>query len=175
MTHVERGLYRALKSSAGEQFFWSGSKHAAPRPFTLWLEPIITVAALGRLHWDHYWPIDLIGTQSSDWAFDLVAYRRGSMNEYIAGEVKKSEIELERLIDLMKRLGRSPDAPVPKAGRERNAYKKVEALRSRKSPIFWAVGPAGYNHVFSVAYGADSIVELIPAGVEELKFKTNTA
>jgi hypothetical protein len=43
--HQGRGLYRAPKSMASEQFFWSGKKSALPRPVTLWVEPIITVAA----------------------------------------------------------------------------------------------------------------------------------
>jgi hypothetical protein len=40
------GLYRAPRSLAGEQFFWSGNKSVSPRPLTLWIEPIITVAVL---------------------------------------------------------------------------------------------------------------------------------
>jgi hypothetical protein len=75
--HIGRGLYRASLSAASEQFFWEGPKSLTPRPFTLWLEPIITVAGLARLHFDHGWPAHLIGTQSSDWAFDLVAYCDG--------------------------------------------------------------------------------------------------
>src|SRR5690349_9926108 len=50
--HVGRGLYRAPKSLASEQFFWSGRKNTHPRLVTLWIEPIITVAVLSRLHFD---------------------------------------------------------------------------------------------------------------------------
>ncbi|MEH6792468.1 hypothetical protein [Parasphingorhabdus sp.] len=67
--HQGRGLYRAPNSAASEQFFWSGSRKAQPRSFTVWLEPVITVAGLARLNFDYGWPTCLIGTQSPDWAF----------------------------------------------------------------------------------------------------------
>jgi hypothetical protein len=150
---VGRGLYRAICSAAGEQFFWEGPKRLEPRSFTLWLEPIITVAALARLHFDFGWPVDLIGTQSIDGAFDIVAFspfRRA--NEHIAGEVKKSEAEVEMLLLLMQEFGREPLIVAPTFGRQRNAYKKMAALRARNPPLFWAVGPAGYSRVFKLHY-----------------------
>ena len=72
--HEGRGLYRAPRSTAREQFFWPGVKKKTPRPITLWVEPIITVAVLARLHFDLGWPKELIGTQSKDWAFDVTTY-----------------------------------------------------------------------------------------------------
>jgi hypothetical protein len=55
--HEGRGLYRAPRSCAREQFFWSGAKKKSPRPIALWVEPIITVAVLARLHFDLGWPM----------------------------------------------------------------------------------------------------------------------
>nr|WP_166176030.1 hypothetical protein [Altererythrobacter segetis] len=146
------GCYRAHRGAALEQFFWDGPKVPVPRSYTLWLEPLISFAALARLHLDFGWPADLIGTQSDDWAFDVVCFRPGSEIEHVAGEVKKSASEIDALINLMVHFGQDPDAPPPPSGRERNAYKKVMALRERRAPVFWALGPAGYGNVFRVGY-----------------------
>jgi hypothetical protein len=172
--HQGSGLYRAAKSAASEQFFWEGPKGANPRTFSLWLEPIITVAALGRLHVDCGWPKDLLGTQSSDWAFDVVAFLPEQPNLFIAGEVKKTTNEVVRLLQLMEEFGLDPELEQPPSGKERNAYKKVTALRSQKPPVFWAVGPANYSRVYSVDYTLEGIVRLVPKG-EELLFYPNLA
>lgn len=171
--HQGRGLYRAPKSAASEQFFWSGPKRSNPRTFTLWLEPIITVAALARLHWDHHWPLDLIGTQSSDWAFDLVAFQAGNETEEIAGEVKKTVSELDTLVREMCQFGENPDSPAPSAGVSLNAFRKVAALRTRRAPIFWAVGPGGYSSVFRVEYSPGGHVLLDPVSHDALAFENS--
>lgn len=155
--HLGRGMYRASLSAASEQFFWEGSKAADPRPFWLWLEPVITVGGLGRLHFDHGWPSHLIGTQSTDWAFDIVARLPNGRATHIAGEVKKSEREIDDLVGMMVDYGRDPPAPLPAAGKRRNAFKKVAALRRGRAPIFWALGPAGRSDVFRVSYKGDIV------------------
>lgn len=170
LSHQGRGLYRASRNAASEQFFWTGAKQPTPRSFTLWIEPVITVGALARLHWDYGWPKELIGTQSVDWAFDLVTFQPGAGNEHIAGEVKKSVMEIERLLLFMRQFGQNPDLEVPAAGPARNAYMKVAALRARHAPLFWAVGPAGLSKVFRVHYGSLDTVELIPTDERELHF-----
>ena len=98
----ERGLYLAPKSCAGEQFFWEGKKSVSPRPITLWLEPVITVAVLARLHFKWGWPKDLLGAQSRKEEFDVTAYSRSdSNNEYLACEIKKTVKELDQMVELM--------------------------------------------------------------------------
>ena len=160
MRHVGGGLYRAPRSSASEQFFWSGSKNGSPRPFTLWHEPVITVGVLARLHLDFGWPESCLGTQSSDWAFDVVAFQNESLLEHVAGEVKKSVAEVNALIEYMKFYGARPEEPEPLSGKARNAFKKVEALRARQAPVFWAIGPGGYDSVFRVDYGSSGKVTM---------------
>lgn len=160
LQHRGRGLYRAARSAATEQLFWDGPKSSNPRTFTLWHEPIITFAALARLHWDFGWPANLVGTQSSDWAFDLVAYRRDDDCEHIAGEVKKTNREIDALILNMKEFGANPDVPLPSGGKLRNAYKKISGLKARRAPVFWAVGPDNYSLVFQVEYGSGGVVML---------------
>lgn len=167
---VSDGLYRAPKSAASEQFFWSGPKNPTPRHFTLWHEPIITVGALARLHWDYGWPKELIGTQSSDWAFDIVAFDPGCDGERIAGEVKRTVGEVDSLISNMQKFGASTDAAEPQSGKLRNAFKKVAALRARRAPIFWAIGPGGYTSVFQIQYSPTGQLTFQAASEQALAF-----
>lgn len=170
MEHSGRGLYRTVNGGASEQFFWTGRNVPGRRSFTLWMEPLITVAALGRLHRRYDWPKRLLRAQSVDWAFDLVAMRPGESNEYIAGEIKKTRCEVDHLVELMEHFGCHPDLAEPaKSGKARNAYKKMAALRLRRAPIFWAVGPDGYSRIFNVTYDGGG-VSLSPDGDALLKF-----
>jgi hypothetical protein len=105
--HVGRGLYRAPRSYASDQFFWSGLTEKNPRPITLWVEPIITIAVFARLHFDLGWPRPLIGGQSKNpWAFDAATHLSDDADaEHIACEVKKNTRELDELIRFMKTFG----------------------------------------------------------------------
>lgn len=165
-----RGQYLIGQATVKEQFFWSGTKRAEGRPFTLWMEPIITVAAIGRLHLDYLWPISELGSQSKDWAFDIVAQRQ-SGGQAIAGEVKKSRLEVDDLVDLMGRYGSEPDAPVPVIGKRRNAFKKVASLRAHPTELLWVVGPARYEYVFSLQYDNDGLVAFHPVTTDSLAFR----
>lgn len=99
------GRYRASKSAAHEVLFWEGHKTKSPRSITLWLEPVITFAALARLHLVHGWPKEVLGMQPKGWAFDLAAYGPSTDQPVrILGEVKKSSAELNRLRDELLKL-----------------------------------------------------------------------
>ena len=152
--HKGRGRYRAPRSRGSEQFFWSGRKGVLPRSVTLWVEPIITVAALSRLHFKWGWPKELIGTQSQKWEFDLAAYRASDLgNEYVACEVKKTLAEQDDLIEIMQRFSSDRDAGnALNSSREKNAFRKLKGLQARRAPIFWALGPNGVNKIFRVTY-----------------------
>jgi hypothetical protein len=169
--HVGRGQYLAPRSYAKEQFFWSGAKQKTPRPMTLWVEPIITIAVLARLHFDLGWPKKLIGTQTKDWAFDAATYLSSDSHvEYIACEVKKSTTELEHLVDVMNRFGKAPHGDGIRAPKEENAFKKLEALRSRRPAVFWAVGPGGSNYAFKMGYAKDGLVSFQEIAIGELAY-----
>lgn len=168
LNHFERGRYRFRENGSIEQFFSSGPKAKVPRQFGLWLEPVIAVGAMGRLHFDFGWPEGLIATQSRDGAFDVVAFRPGCQNEHIAGEVKKSESETKVLIKLMKKFGLEPEAIEPQSGITRNAFKKVLALRRRQPPVFWAIGPNRLNEVFKVRYFPNGQLKLILSDENDL-------
>jgi hypothetical protein len=168
----ERGLYRAPKSLAGEQFFWSGKKSILPRPVTLWVEPIITVAVLARLHFKWGWPKELIGTQSRHWEFDITAYRASDLNnEYVACEVKKTVAELDQLVEFMQRFSIDRDAgDTLKSSREKNAFRKLEGLQARHASIFWAVGPNGANKIFRMTYADEGEVIFKSASDDALTY-----
>jgi hypothetical protein len=166
--HVGRGLYRAPRSTASEQFFWSGRVNVEPRPVTLWAEPIITVAVLTRLHFDLGWPKHRLGTQSPGWAFDVTAYQPPDLDsEHIACEVKKSPSELEQLVAFMARFGRNQPSDELR-GPKLNAYRKVRSLRLRRTPLVWAVGP-NKSHVFRMAYNGELVI-FKPTSNQELRY-----
>jgi hypothetical protein len=170
--HRGRGLYRASRSKASEQFFWQGRKDISPRPVTLWVEPIITVAALFRLVYEFGWRKDLVGTQSKGWEFDVTAFHESALdNEYIACEVKKSVRELDELIKLMIELSTGCGVPENKmSSREKNAFRKLKGLQERKPPIFWALGPDRANRIFQMTYMDDGQVVFNPANYDVLQY-----
>lgn len=161
--HVGRGLYSAAKSSAKEQLFWEFEKSAIPRTFTIWLEPIITFAALARLHFDYGWPAELIGTQSKKWEFDLVAYpKEDAENEYIAAEIKKSAKEVEKLVEHITSLNGEGMVDVTGNAVMRNSIKKYNGLVERGARVFWIVGPAKLSYIFKVEQLGDKRIALTP-------------
>ncbi|MDR6710208.1 hypothetical protein J2X73_004613 [Novosphingobium sp. 1748] len=172
--HQGRGQYLVGAATVREQFFTSGSKGPAERSFTLWLEPIITVGAIGRLHFDHGWPIGCLSAQSADWAFDVVA-TLDRKRAIIAGEVKKTRKEIDDLIFYMKQYSAEPGAIDSMSGKIRNGYKKVVSLRKLRAPVLWLVGPDQYEHVFEVAYSRDGMMEFIPTLPLALAFKLDGA
>ncbi|QNL18855.1 hypothetical protein HXX25_05540 [Hyphobacterium sp. CCMP332] len=166
---VGEGRYVSTRGSVSEPLFWEGPKAESPRRFWFWLEPIITFGGMARLHHDFDWPPELIGNQSPDWAFDIVAYPNPSGAERIAGEVKKTKGEVDQLIELMARFCANPKDIALSGDKGRNAFKKVEGLRARKAPIFWALGPSGYSRPFSVNYLPSGVIELEEADQSILK------
>lgn len=168
---VGKGLYRTPQSGACEQFFWSGLKANSPRTFTLWIEPIIALGVLARMHLDLKWPRGLIGTQTkSNWAFDVFGYKSESdRNLLVACEVKKSCKEINGLINNMQSFGsQRPLAEEHLKSNEKNALKKVEALRKLKPDIFWAVGPSRCEKIFRVRYSKSDAIGFEPIPLEAL-------
>lgn len=150
VTHRD-GTFNAACSKAKEQIFWTGLRSISPRPLTLWLEPIITIGGLARLHEDFGWSADRLGLQSSTWAFDLVGYAGDGKTELLVCEVKKTEREINKLTELMtKHLATPAEALSELKGSERNAFKKVLSLRNSGSQVFWALGPEHHGFVFRI-------------------------
>lgn len=170
LVHHRNGIFLAPQSRAIEQIFWECSKHSVPRRITLWLEPIITIAGLIRLNRDHFWKIAQLGLQSRTWAFDLVGYsRQDPAIEQLVCEVKKTEREINVLVELMHKHLKTPVERLHEfKGKERNALKKVVALRDSASSVFWALGPNGYGFVFNVAR-VNGVVSLHEADESSLR------
>jgi len=167
--HVGRGQYRAPHGNK-EQFFNHGDKGKCPRSIYLRRETIIAMAVLARFHFDLGWAKQSLGLESKGGAFDAATYLSSDSHvEHIACEVKKSTAELEQLIELMIRFGRDPsDKPMRK--QEENAFKKIQALRSRRPPLFWAVGPGGSNNAFRIGYTEDGSVRFDEIPTRELSY-----
>ncbi|GCL62582.1 hypothetical protein [Pseudaquabacterium pictum] len=146
---LQGGRYRACMSSANEVLFWEGRKDKPIRRITLWQEPVITFAALARLHLTHNWPKEKLGMQTKGWAFDLAAYDKGAIHApRILGEVKKSSAELKRLrIEL---IGLSDGAPAESVSI--NSARKWNALLDTKPNTIWLVGPDEESYIYAYTY-----------------------
>jgi len=166
----DKGIFTSGCSKAKEQIFWEGARSSVPRKVTLWLEPIITIAGLIRLHRDFGWDAKRLGMQSQTWAFDLVGYQEDLITELLICEVKKTQRELDKLLDFMKKHASTPaEAESELKGAERNAFKKVLALRQSESSVFWALGPNRYGRVFKVQRDDIGSVSLHHMNESELK------
>lgn len=168
----QAGAFEAPCSKAKEYVFWEGPADLSPRRLTLWLEPIITIAGLWRMHRDYGWPAERLGAQSSSYAFDFVGYEADQTTEFVLCEVKPTRKALDLLINLMQKHRGTPKEAVnecPPA--EKNALKKVIALRESHSRTFWALGPDNYGQVFTVRRDPSGEVILIPATDSALRFE----
>jgi len=157
------GRYRAPRTHAFEQLFWTWTNAEHPKPISLWLEPIITIAAVARLHLQYGWPKECLGTQSKkNWAFDLFVVRPESGDsEYIAGEAKKTTREIDQLVSYMRLSCVEGDIDCSAVSQSRrNAHKKWIGLRQSRAPIFWAVGPGNNSRLFTVTYSSEGPVSL---------------
>ena len=175
VTDIGGGRYRMPQSKAIEVIFWEGSVAKTPRPITLWLEPIITIAAIARLHLDYGWPKDCLGTQSEKWEFDVIAFKPQNLqNEYIAGEVKKSSKELDELLINLRKSCAEGDLDLSTATPVRiNAHKKWLGLRRCQAPFFWAIGPGGDSRLFEVFYSSAGDITLNATTDDRLNFSAN--
>lgn len=163
LVNHHHGTFQTPLSKAKEQIFWEGARDSVPRKLTLWLEPIITIAGLARLHKEHGWPANRLGLQSRTWAFDLVGYQENLRDEQLVCEVKKTNAEVRKFLDIMAaHASTAPDMAATLKGVELNAFRKVLALRQSACSVFWALGPGGGGQVFRVIR-SEGDVRLLPA------------
>lgn len=169
---VGGGQYRCARSKALEQLFWQHEKHKLPRPVTLWMEPVITMATLARLHYDLGWPEECLGMQTADWAFDLAAYSAGEAPRLlIACEVKKSRLEIDHLVaDLLHHSREEANGPISTRPRHVNSFKKWESLTRERAPFLWVVGPDGYEFAFQVCHHQHT-TEMAAIDVDRLQYE----
>lgn len=159
----EQGAFRAPCSRAKEYLFWEGASSVSPRRLTLWLEPVITIAGLWRMQRTFGWPAERLGAQSATYAFDFVGYQADQRTELVVCEVKPTRKAVDAMVSLMKtHRGITREALNDFKPAERNALKKVIALRESNCHIFWALGPDNYGQVFAVTRDANGEVILTP-------------
>jgi hypothetical protein len=175
--HEGGGRYRAPRKSNIQLFFWAYDDGSKPKPFSLWIEAVITFGVLAKLHFDHGWPRELLGSESKGGAFDVTAFLPHELdNEYIACEVKKTTRETDDLLQMMIRFARSKSAIGScKPGKEINALRKLSALQSRRAPIFMAVGPNADYRVFSMCYSRGGDVAFEPNTIKALNYDRATS
>jgi len=166
--------FRMPRSRATEVIFWEGAKAATPRPITLWLEPVITIAAMARLHLDYGWPLDCLGTQSEKWEFDVMVFKLQDLhNEYIAGEVKKTSKELDELLINMQLSCVEGTLDYCSASQARkNAHNKWLGLQRCRAPLFWALGPGGDSRLYEVSYSYAGNIAMSRTDDTQLYFQT---
>ena len=164
------GRYVAPRSAAREVMFWEGLKATSPRPITLWIEPVITMAAAARLHLNHGWPKDVIGLQSKRWGFDFVAYQSAKSDVLlIAGEVKKTERELTKLVSELRFLSHTAcygDAETPQVSQ--NTRNKWNEILISQPCVFWALGPGAKGYVFEISYPSQGVAAFSETNVTSL-------
>lgn len=166
------GFFRAPQTKAKEQIFWTGTKGVVPRPLTLWVEPIITMGAVARLHVEFGWPADQLGTQSEyPWPFDLVGYHEDLRRERLLCEVKKNGREIGHLVRMMRQYADTLPPTEPVEGPKRNAYRKSRAIGRSDATVFWALGPGGVGNVFRIERHFDPPRhEIAPRETDALRF-----
>lgn len=173
----DRGFFLSELSASKEQIFWEGARSEDLRKMHLWLEPIITIGAVARLIKEYHWPQSQIGLQSKPpWPFDLMGYGADGETEILACEVKKSDREIQRLVEEMSRFSEQPRlAEEPKNSTVRNAYRKVVGIRRSWPEVFWALGPDGKEKVFEVVRKPQAErFQLIPVSTDYLRFRDKT-
>jgi len=146
------GRYRAKRSATHEVLFWEGRKSTTPRPITLWLEPVITFAALARLHFFYNWPKESLAMQPKG-AFDFAAHHvSDSEHIEILGEVKKTSSELRNLQKDFLALSSGTDAShLPE-----NSTRKWSNMLKEKPRLLWLVGPMEESYTYAVDYTMDN-------------------
>ncbi|MGI9173315.1 MAG: hypothetical protein ACR2F0_08410 [Chthoniobacterales bacterium] len=131
------------------------------------------MAASARLHLDYGWPLDLLGMQSADNAFDAMAFETPEcLNERVAVEVKRDAAGVRRLLKHLALCcaGEHADSCYAK-GTRRNAHKKWVAINARRPPLFWAVGPYPVSRVFAVVHDEAGGVQLEEVSTDRLHFE----
>lgn len=118
------------------------------------------------------WPAERLGAQSATYAFDFVGYQADERTEQIVCEVKPSSKSIDLLLSTMTKHRCSPKEALSDCkAAERNALKKVIALRESASCTFWALGPDNYGYIFAVTRDINGEVILKPTNETALNFE----
>ncbi len=85
---------------------------------------------------------------------------------------KNSSQKRDQLVRLMQQFAaNNVQSEASMSTTEKNAFRKLKALRNRKVPVFWALGPCGAGYVFRMVYGEGGLVTFNPASEHDLRFR----
>ena len=112
------------------------------------------MAALAKLHVKFAWPVEYLATQPKGGQFDLAVFRSVSGDAMlIACEAKKTEQEALFLVSELTRLSHeNVQIGVGLKNEQRNAFRKLAAIRDRKPDLLWIIGPGEHKRVFQITY-----------------------
>jgi hypothetical protein len=123
--------------------------------YLAWREYITQVGAVASLVLDYGWPVGLVALDPRTLEFDVAGFASSGRDALmvVAGETKKTQRELSKLLTQMDAAGRS--AGVPAQGSSTDGHKKYRGLLKERPQYFWAVAP-GARRAFRVKYAGDS-------------------
>lgn len=156
--------------------FWEHEKSISPRPITLYIEGLVTVATAARLHYVFGWPKWCLGFESSDSAFDLVGILPRRKHEWLAGEAKSTAGGVGRLIGMIQECGSKGPHDDCLSGKAvvLNSHRKWLGLVRSRAPVFFAFGPDRDWHVFEVTHGPSKRIALKDAPESALRCPIST-
>jgi hypothetical protein len=168
---LPRGELWLPGSPSRTTLFWEHEKAISPRPVTLFVEGLVTVATAARLHLIFSWPKWCLGFESSDEAFDLVGLLPRREHEWLAAEAKASAAGVEQLITMVKDCASKGAHDDCLKGKPTvlNAHRKWLGLVRSRAPVFFAFGPNRDWHVFEMTYGPSKRVVFKEASESALR------
>jgi hypothetical protein len=123
--------------------------------YLAWREYITQVGALATLVLDYGWPARLVALDPRNWEFDVAGFDSELPTAYmhVAGETKKTQKELSRLVDQMLAASRAR-LTLGELGSS-DGHKKYGGLLKERSSYFWAVAP-GVRRAFGIVYESNA-------------------
>ncbi len=123
--------------------------------YLAWREYITQVGAVASLVLDYGWPLELVALDPRTVEFDVAGFASPAGDAFmaVAGETKKTQRELSKLLTQMDAVSRSTDASTQQAPTD--GYKKYRGLLKERPLYFWAVAP-GVRRAFRVNHEGPS-------------------
>jgi hypothetical protein len=145
-----------LGSSKSEGLFeQAGPKGVSPRPMKLRRESFFEIAGAAMLVIRFGWSPSRLTFQSPGWAFDLLGYAEEGDKVAIAGEAKRLQGDITRLVHNVEVCGALGRHEVHGTGVVRNAHKKYEGFLRFTPSLFWLVGPDAFSGEAQLVFRVD--------------------
>jgi hypothetical protein len=124
--------------------------------YLAWREYITQVGAVASLILDYGWPTSLVALDPRTLEFDVGGFASPARDAWmvVAGETKKTQRELDRLMVQIDAASRSADMSVRQTVTD--GQKKYRGILKERPKYFWAVAP-GARRSFRVIYERNSV------------------